>query len=1085
MRILAIRGANIASLESFDVDFRQEPLASAGIFAITGPTGSGKSSLLDAMCLALFHKAPRLDGVSGLEAKLASGFGEIGQDDIRNLIRRGASTGFAEAEFLGVDGVGYRARWGYRAGKRSNAAAQEEVSLVRLSDAQVLENKKTDCRDRICSLVGLTYEQFSRTVLLAQGRFAEFLRSREGERAELLEKLTGTDIYSRISKAIYDRKVAEEARRKEIESRLQGIAQLPAEERSAREAEFARIERILPELVEREAASRAFRETVAKWTESVVESEAIGRALETARPGAETATLALGRAKRDQEDFQAWMVRRESEIREAMLLDSRIEQSRSREKEAERRHVDVSRGLDALRAERSGVETRMQAREATLAEIGRTLETRARLGPVAEDWQQCRTLLELCAKSRDESARQSAKIEDSRREVERRAPEEARLSREVALLEAALENATFESLDAARRVAQIGVDAWQSARELLELESGERSMLARNRDLEQEIASGRERVAILEQGLAVVRRMLEATRLAASKDVDSLRASLVEGQPCPVCGSDRHIYGADDNQRFHELVREQAGMVAEAEADWKSASNALAAMEAESVQVARDLARIAADRRAKEELVGSIRQEIEPISVDDRAAFVAGRLDAAKASFAAAEARLREFARLGELRREWNDQRRALDADATRLRQAEQELERADGEVRLHAAKLDEKFGSDLWRSKWESGPSEYLATLERQVLDYRAKLQERNDLEVGQGKDRVLLESLGPQIEAKEAELGEVRREWDALREATAESNRVRAGMLEGGSVAQAQEDATRRAKEIAAEVEIRQKEADALAAEIQRLEGAARRNATERAGLGARVVQDAPAVAGLADADWGACIVEGLPDPVRVAALADAAARVCEARAMECRNDLVRIRTELSIDDRAREQVGDLATRLEAQAAVAARWGNLSAAIGSADGKAFRTISQQYTLEALLAEANRELSIITPRYSLRMLGESMHFGVVDHDSFGELRPVHTLSGGESFIVSLSLALGLSRMAGGDLAVESLFIDEGFGTLDSDALRCVMAALSSLHSQGRKVGLITHVEEMKEQIPVRIEVVKMGQGASRVEVRG
>jgi exonuclease SbcC len=348
-----------------------------------------------------------------------------------------------------------------------------------------------------------------------------------------------------------------------------------------------------------------------------------------------------------------------------------------------------------------------------------------------------------------------------------------------------------------------------------------------------------------------------------------------------------------------------------------------------------------------------------------------------------------------------------------------------------------------------------------------------------------VLLESLGPQIEAKEAELGEVRREWDALREATAESNRVRAGMLEGGSVAQAQEDATRRAKEIAAEVEIRQKEADALAAEIQRLEGAARRNATERAGLGARVVQDAPAVAGLADADWGACIVEGLPDPVRVAALADAAARVCEARAMECRNDLVRIRTELSIDDRAREQVGDLATRLEAQAAVAARWGNLSAAIGSADGKAFRTIAQQYTLEALLAEANRELSIITPRYSLRMLGESMHFGVVDHDSFGELRPVHTLSGGESFIVSLSLALGLSRMAGGDLAVESLFIDEGFGTLDSDTLRCVMAALSSLHSQGRKVGLITHVEEMKEQIPVRIEVVKMGQGASRVEVRG
>ena len=181
----------------------------------------------------------------------------------------------------------------------------------------------------------------------------------------------------------------------------------------------------------------------------------------------------------------------------------------------------------------------------------------------------------------------------------------------------------------------------------------------------------------------------------------------------------------------------------------------------------------------------------------------------------------------------------------------------------------------------------------------------------------------------------------------------------------------------------------------------------------------------------------------------------------------------------------MADLQSEIDKQSAIAAKWGNLSAAIGSANGNAFKIIAQQFTLEALLVEANRELSIITPRYSLRMLGESMHFGVVDHDSFGELRPVHTLSGGETFIVSLALALGLSRMAGGELTVESLFIDEGFGTLDADTLRCVMVALSSLHAQGRKVGLITHVEEMKEQIPVRIEVVKMGQGTSRVEVRG
>lgn len=1085
MRILAIRGANIASLESFDVDFRQEPLASAGIFAITGPTGSGKSSLLDAMCLALFQEVPRLDSVSNKEGKILSPFGELGLGDICNLIRQGTTSGFAETDFLGIDGEAYRARWGCRTTKGKKASAHEDVSLVRLSDSQVLVNKKTDFQKKIPTLTGLTFAQFSRTVLLAQGKFAEFLRSSEGDRAELLEKLTGTDIYSRISEAVHKRKVAEEKSRDDLRARLQGIALLPDDDRSQRESEFARIGRILPALVDQESAARAFRETVSKWTNVVAESEAIGRALETARPGSEAAAETLERAKRDLADFQAWMAKRESEIREAMLLDSRIEQSQSREKESEKRHADLSRGLEALERERSVVHSRMQAREAELAEIGRFLESRARLGPVAEDWQQCRTLLELCSRSREESLRQAAKAQESKREVERQAPKEEELSREVARREAVFGEATFESLDAARRGAQTKMDAWLLARELLELESSERAIQARSRDLERALAVGHERIAGLEQGLEVVRRMLDATRLAASENVDSLRAGLVEGEPCPVCGSREHRFGIGDNKRFHDLVQEQTRMVADAEADLKSASAAVAAMQAESVQIAKDLARIASDRLKKGELVEPVRQEIEGVPEGDRVAAVVERLETANAEFAAAEARLREFARLGDLRQESNDLRRILDADRAQLRQAELEIERADGEGRLHAAKLDEKFGGDLWRSKWEAGPLAYLAMLERQVLEYRAKLQERTDLEVDQGKDRVLRESLGPQIEARASELGEVLREGGAFREATAELRRIRAGMLEGASVAKAQDDATRRKDAILSEVEIRQTAADALAVEIQRLEGAARRNASERAGLDLSVAQDGPAVAGLANADWAACIVEGAPDPVRVAALADAAARTCEARAMECRNDQVRIRTELSIDDRAREQAGDLTERLEAQAAVATRWGNLSAAIGSADGKAFRTIAQQYTLEALLAEANRELSIITPRYSLRMLGESMHFGVVDHDSFGELRPVHTLSGGESFIVSLSLALGLSRMAGGDLTVESLFIDEGFGTLDSDTLRCVMAALSSLHSQGRKVGLITHVEEMKEQIPVRIELVKLGQGASRIEVRG
>jgi exonuclease SbcC len=201
--------------------------------------------------------------------------------------------------------------------------------------------------------------------------------------------------------------------------------------------------------------------------------------------------------------------------------------------------------------------------------------------------------------------------------------------------------------------------------------------------------------------------------------------------------------------------------------------------------------------------------------------------------------------------------------------------------------------------------------------------------------------------------------------------------------------------------------------------------------------------------------------------------------------RGRLAEVSLRLARDRGNLERVGDLAGRIARSRSVAEEWSIVCEQVGSADGKLFKRIAQQFTLELLLEEANAQLVSVAPRYGLRMLGGSLHFAVLDHESYDELRPVQTLSGGESFLVSLGLALGLSRMAGGDVSVESLFIDEGFGTLDAETLQGVMRALSSLHAQGRKVGVITHVEEMKDQIPARIEVVRVGPGRSIVRIVG
>jgi exonuclease SbcC len=195
------------------------------------------------------------------------------------------------------------------------------------------------------------------------------------------------------------------------------------------------------------------------------------------------------------------------------------------------------------------------------------------------------------------------------------------------------------------------------------------------------------------------------------------------------------------------------------------------------------------------------------------------------------------------------------------------------------------------------------------------------------------------------------------------------------------------------------------------------------------------------------------------------------------------VALRLDLARDDERRQRSQSLLADLDRQTAQARVWAQLGELIGSADGKKFRNFAQQLTLDILLGYANRHLATLSRRYRLQRIGDSLGLLVVDRDMGDELRSVHSLSGGESFLVSLALALGLASLSSHRVNVESLFIDEGFGSLDADALSVAMAALDSLQAQGRQIGVISHVAEMSERIGTRIEVVRLAGGQSRVRV--
>ena len=230
MQILSIRGENIASLaKPFEIRLDDGPLASAGLFAITGETGAGKSSLLDAMCLALYGDCPRLSGSGTREAVEDVDGSALRATDARMVLRRGAARGLAEVTFRATDGEVYTAGWSARRARDRIDGRLQAVdrSLLRVSDGQVLESQLSRVNDRVTELTGLTYDEFRRTVLLAQGDFDAFLSAQTGERAAILEKVTGTQIYRDISRRIYERNTGAQPRQKPTSTQLWKLKRWP------------------------------------------------------------------------------------------------------------------------------------------------------------------------------------------------------------------------------------------------------------------------------------------------------------------------------------------------------------------------------------------------------------------------------------------------------------------------------------------------------------------------------------------------------------------------------------------------------------------------------------------------------------------------------------------------------------------------------------------------------------------------------------------------------------------------------------------------------------------------------------------
>ena len=955
MKILAIRLKNLTSIEgTVEVDFTAEPLRSAGIFAISGPTGAGKSTLLDALCLALYDKAPRF-AASVESVNLADvGDNRINQSDVRNLLRRGTSDGYAEVDFLGVDGHRYRSCWSVRRtrNKVSGSLQPQMMEVKELDTGKEFQGTKKELLAQLVELIGLTYEQFTRTVLLAQNDFATFLKSKGAAKAELLEKLTGTGVYSFISQEVFARNKAAQEEVALIHNKMSVIELIPEEEQLALQKEKELLAEKRSEgiklLAEQNAQLNVVRSLKTQeelWTKKQKEEQGEQARLKTALDILASQEEGLVRFKAQWEAIQP-------DLKRARQLDVQIQSQQE----------GYIQSQQLLQAARKQVQEQDKRKRMVEEQLHLSYQTLRRLLNVAgtED----SLLLEQVEETlRQEEGNLSAGIETNEKRLER------------------LNAFGYPSLADEQVKLQKELARQQNIRQLTE---ALKKVMSEIEHLEKETADCSKELSEREVALKTVQRLYENARMAVGKDVKALRRQLEEGEACPVCGSTSHPY--------HREQKVVDTLFRNMEQEYNAATAVYQQVNNRSIALQRDLAH-------QKMIAGQVREQLS--------AFQKESADTGN------EEQIQQ--RLGELAKLILEYRNLY-----------AEWQRGDEEIkklRSHYEALRENV------SRCRLAMQKVSAANEQSVLLQNAAIAEQKRFEV-------------------------IEKALDTLR-------RERSGLLKGKSADEAEAAVARREGELNLALEKARKEVETAQNGLSGLQG--------------ELKQIASSIEELQVWQKQIEFPEQLPEAIKKQ----------QEENLNTERSLSIIEARLLQQAKNKAAVEQIAKELSEKQSVADRWAKLNKLIGSADGAKFKVIAQSYTLNLLLLHANKHLSYLSKRYKLQQVPGTLALQVVDCDMCDEIRTVYSLSGGESFLISLALALGLSSLSSNNLKVESLFIDEGFGSLDVESLRTAMEALEQLQMQGRKIGVISHVQEMSERISVQVQVHKKVNGKSVLSVVG
>lgn len=1218
MQILKLSFENINSLKgAWTIDF-QAPDFRSGIFAIVGPTGSGKTTILDAICLALYGHTPRIGSIT---------------QNANEVMNRDCDSCRSSLEFQTLSGR-YRATWSQKKQKNFDKTGKygqvvstmekfEDGCWIPITDGSKVTSKKQEVQ----KIIGLSFDQFKRSVMLSQGGFAAFLKSKPNEKAQTLEQITGTQIYSHLSTKVYDlaeeQKKLFEDKQREVElspvlddavvltkqEQLKGIT----EEAKVLETQISKIEKEsrwiseTAELRNQFLRVKAELESLKENRNEFFRKENVVRLAEHAQNILPIFNTLIDKQSlredsiKEKSAAENELVNATKSLKEKDFNFKAAEEALNNENLQKPKKLALFSQIESLDAEISPlIKSSRLAQEEKIKLENETADCKDHLNKAKEDIRKleedrekrdlerkedikgaflyqrkdelrdCKITAETLSAALADAEGKADKASETVKSQEKEA-EALRIRKEkiasvieadkVLLKEAEkrlseiLDGKTLDELTQEQLSFSEQIPLLEAVKSALKAVCDQKEEIVRQEDVMQRDSAELDNWSSKKEGYekeiqSLTSRQEELEALVQIDELTKVRAELKEGEPCPVCGSLEHPFAANLPPEV-ATAKERLAVVKEESTDLQKNQK-----EADrKIDVLKDRILVSEKRLkelrknldlAEEELTlkcgraGLTREGVteeaaavlitkkESLLIDIKKRIAKAR-DAESKAAAAKEKIAGTTEELHRAEMVFSNAQTKFESAKSLLAQAQTGREKARTELEQFWRKTAKEYGSVITDGELFAHNPELFKRWIAKAAKYEELLEScreiENSLAIKKGTLPGLVESverlekssreksdqaaeLQTELKTKQLQRDKLfgtklveieRKAYERLLSQLAEAkDQAYENLSKARSVQAAAEQRLKTAEQRSAEAEknllsAKTEWTDALKKEKFESEEDWRRARLDSEAINALhkeitdyKAQSRSAADRFSEADKKLAEKESQKLTDKSLEVLEAEKREASAEKEKLLEQKGELQKELKTDEEARIKragIEDELKKLKHQVAV---WDRLNTLVGSSSGDKYRRYVQSLVLLTLLKNANVELTKLHSRYRLAKGGGDMEIKVIDSDLADQERPTDNLSGGETFIVSLALALGLAQMASNNVRIDSLFLDEGFGTLDDDSLEKALNALSSLNAQGKTVGLISHVDQIKERIPSKIVVKRSAQpGVSRLEGAG